>query len=76
MNTAQQKLVQYLNEAHATEQALVRVLQEQVAVTPRGSYRSGDRPSRPVAATARSSACAPGVSRSPRTHAGSYSRFP
>ena len=41
MNTAQQKLVQYLNEAHATELALVRVLQEQVAMTPRGSYRSG-----------------------------------
>jgi ferritin-like metal-binding protein YciE len=36
----QQKVVQYLNEAHATEQALVRVLQEQVAMTPRGSYRS------------------------------------
>ena len=41
MNTAQQKLVQYLNEAHATELALMRVLQEQVAMTPRGSYRSG-----------------------------------
>jgi ferritin-like metal-binding protein YciE len=36
----QQKIVQYLNEAHATEQALVRVLQEQIAVTPRGSYRT------------------------------------
>jgi ferritin-like metal-binding protein YciE len=36
----QQKVVQYLNEAHATEQALVRVLQEQIAMTPRGSYRS------------------------------------
>ena len=33
--------MQYLNEAHATELALVRVLQEQVAMTPRGSYRSG-----------------------------------
>ena len=41
MNTAQQKLVQYLNEAHATEQALVRVLQSQIAMAPRGSYRSG-----------------------------------
>ena len=41
MNTAQQKLVQYLNEAHATEQALIRVLQSQIAMTPRGSYRSG-----------------------------------
>jgi ferritin-like metal-binding protein YciE len=34
------KLVQYLNEAHATEVALVRVLQEQIAMTPRGAYRS------------------------------------
>ena len=41
MNTAQQKLVQYLNEAHATEQALIRVLQSQIAMAPRGSYRSG-----------------------------------
>ena len=41
MNTDQQKVVQYLNEAHATEQALVRVLQSQIAMTPRGSYRSG-----------------------------------
>jgi ferritin-like metal-binding protein YciE len=41
MNNAQQKVVQYLDEAHATEQALVRVLQSQIAMTPRGSYRSG-----------------------------------
>jgi ferritin-like metal-binding protein YciE len=41
MNTAQQKLVQYLNEAHATEQALIGVLQSQIAMTPRGSHRSG-----------------------------------
>ena len=34
------KLVQYLNEAHATEVALVRVLQEQVAMAPRGGYRT------------------------------------
>jgi ferritin-like metal-binding protein YciE len=34
------KLVQYLNEAHATEVALVRVLQEQIAMTPRGRYRT------------------------------------
>jgi ferritin-like metal-binding protein YciE len=40
MNTAQQKLVQYLNEAHATEQALTRVLQSQIAMTPRGAYRT------------------------------------
>ncbi|MBE2314610.1 DUF892 family protein [Solirubrobacter sp. CPCC 204708] len=36
----EQKIVQYLNEAHATEQALVRVLQSQIAMTPRGAYRS------------------------------------
>src|SRR3954447_21485038 len=35
----QQKVVQYLNEAHATEQAIVRVLQSQIAMTPRGPYR-------------------------------------
>ncbi len=34
------KIVQYLNEAHAMEAGLVRVLQEQIAVTPRGRYRS------------------------------------
>jgi len=38
---AQQKILQYLNEAHATEHALVRTLQAHIAVTPRGSYRSG-----------------------------------
>jgi ferritin-like metal-binding protein YciE len=41
MNPAQQKVVQYLNEAQASEQALVRLLQSQIAMTPRGSYRSG-----------------------------------
>jgi signal transduction histidine kinase len=42
MNPRQQKVVQYLNKAHATEQALIRVLQSQIAMTPRGSgsYRS------------------------------------
>lgn len=40
MNADQKKLVQYLSEAHASEQALVRVLQSQIAMTPRGSYRS------------------------------------
>jgi ferritin-like metal-binding protein YciE len=41
MTTSEQaKIVQYLNEAHATEVALVRVLQEQIAMTPRGRYRS------------------------------------
>jgi ferritin-like metal-binding protein YciE len=41
MDASQQKVVQYLNEALASEQALVRVLQSQIAMTPRGSYRSG-----------------------------------
>ena len=40
MNSGQQKVVQYLNEAHASEVALVRVLQSQIAMTPRGDYRS------------------------------------
>ncbi len=39
MDKAEQKIAQYLNEAHATEQALVSVLQSQIAMTPRGSYR-------------------------------------
>ncbi len=37
----QQKMVQYLNEAHASEQTLTRVLQSQIAMTPSGSYRKG-----------------------------------
>jgi len=40
MNPDTQKVVQYLNEAHASEVALVRVLQSQIAMTPRGDYRS------------------------------------
>lgn len=40
MNTAEKKVVQYLAEARATEDALTRVLQSQIAITPRGSYRS------------------------------------
>jgi ferritin-like metal-binding protein YciE len=40
MTQAEQKIVQYLNEAHATEMGLTRVLQSQIAMTPRGSYRS------------------------------------
>ena len=40
MNGSQQKVVQYLNEARASEDALVRVLQSQIAMTPSGSYRS------------------------------------
>ncbi len=34
-----QKIAQYLNEAHASELALVRQLQAQIAMTPRGGYR-------------------------------------
>jgi ferritin-like metal-binding protein YciE len=40
LTTAQHKVLQYLNEAHATEHALTRTLQAHIAVTPRGSYRS------------------------------------
>jgi ferritin-like metal-binding protein YciE len=40
MSRSQQKVVQYLNEAHASEMALVRVLQSQIAMTPRGTYRT------------------------------------
>src|SRR3954466_15561861 len=41
MSRSEQKVVQYLNKAHASEMALVRVLQSQIAMTPRGTYRSG-----------------------------------
>ena len=41
MDKTEQKIVQYLNEAHATEQALVTVLRSQIAMTPGGSYRDG-----------------------------------
>jgi ferritin-like metal-binding protein YciE len=37
----QNKIVQYLNEANATELALVRELQAQIAMTPSGRYRNG-----------------------------------
>jgi ferritin-like metal-binding protein YciE len=40
MNASQEKVLQYLGEAQATEQALVRVLQSQIAMTPRGAYRA------------------------------------
>jgi ferritin-like metal-binding protein YciE len=39
MDASKRKIVQYLNEAKASEDALVRVLQSQIAMTPRGSYR-------------------------------------
>ncbi len=40
MNAAQKKVVQYLAKAQASEQALTRVLQSQIAMTPRGAYRT------------------------------------
>jgi ferritin-like metal-binding protein YciE len=36
-----QKIVQYLNEAHGAELGLVRQLQAQIAMTPKGQYRNG-----------------------------------
>jgi len=41
MSNSEQKIVQYLNEAHASELGLVNVLRSQIAMTPRGSYRDG-----------------------------------
>jgi ferritin-like metal-binding protein YciE len=41
MSRSTQKVVQYLNEAHASEIGLVSVLRSQIAMTPRGSYRDG-----------------------------------
>ena len=41
MDKSEQKIVQYLSEAHAMEKALVTVLQSQIGMTPRGSYRGG-----------------------------------
>jgi ferritin-like metal-binding protein YciE len=40
MNASGKKVLQYLGEARATEQSLVRVLQSQIAMTPRGAYRT------------------------------------
>jgi ferritin-like metal-binding protein YciE len=40
MTNARDKIIQYLDEAHASELALVRVLQSQIAMTPRGTLRS------------------------------------
>jgi ferritin-like metal-binding protein YciE len=40
MTRSSQKVVQYLEEAHASEAGLVRVLQSQIAMTPRGRYRT------------------------------------
>ena len=41
MNQSTQKLIQYLEEARASEVGLVRVLQSQIAMTPQGAYRRG-----------------------------------
>jgi ferritin-like metal-binding protein YciE len=40
MNQSEKKVVQYLNEAHASELGLVQVLQAQIAMAPHGSYRN------------------------------------
>lgn len=40
MDTASNKLIQYLTEAHALEQGVTRDLQAQILVTPSGRYRS------------------------------------
>ena len=40
MKASQKKVLQYLGEAEAAETALVRVLQSQIAMTPRGPYRT------------------------------------
>ncbi len=41
MSQSEQKIVQYLNEAHALEVGLAQVLRSQIAMTPEGSHRSG-----------------------------------
>ena len=40
MTDPRDKIVQYLDEARSNEQGLVRELQAQIAMTPRGSYRT------------------------------------
>jgi len=40
VSKSEDKLVQYLNEAHATELALVSTLRAHISMTPPGSYRS------------------------------------
>jgi ferritin-like metal-binding protein YciE len=40
VSSYEQKIVQYLEEAHATEVALIRVQQSQIAMTPPGSTRT------------------------------------
>ena len=41
MSQSDQKVVQYLSEAHASEVGLVSVLRSQIAMAPPGSYRDG-----------------------------------
>jgi ferritin-like metal-binding protein YciE len=41
MSTSDEKVMQYLDEAQAMELALVRVLQSQIAMAPRGGFREG-----------------------------------
>jgi ferritin-like metal-binding protein YciE len=41
MSQSDEKVVQYLGEAHASEIGLVSVLKSQIAMSPRGSYRDG-----------------------------------
>jgi ferritin-like metal-binding protein YciE len=40
MQSREEKLIQYLNEAHATELALVTTLRAHIAMSPTGSYRN------------------------------------
>jgi ferritin-like metal-binding protein YciE len=40
MSRSEQKVVQYLEEAHASERSLTRVLQAQILMTPGGGYRT------------------------------------
>jgi ferritin-like metal-binding protein YciE len=40
MSKSEQKVLQYLNEAHAAEVGLVRTMQAQILMAPRGSYRT------------------------------------
>jgi len=40
MTRSREKVLQYLDEAHASEQGLTRVLQSQILMTPKGRYRS------------------------------------
>jgi len=40
MTAFQKKIIQYLGEAQASEHGLARVLQSQIAMTPRGAYRT------------------------------------